>query len=188
VQINVDVLNQNEHSLAQVGAAADDHAELTHSPGTSRAVSAHGFIKAPEILALLCQLDADTVIDNLTGAGDPDIPSAILRPNVSRDRYERRVAPRLLRSELRSDLLLTMRGVSRVELVNISETGVLVEMSTRAVIGSVADLFITTGQHCHAVRARTVRSNVTAIQSGAVMYRVAFQFEDRLSLRSLLRT
>jgi hypothetical protein len=187
MQINVDVLNQNEHSLAQVGVAANDHVELIDSPRTSRAVSAHGFIKAPEILALLCQLDADTVMDNLTGAGNPDIPSSVLVPNVNRERYERRVAPRLQRGELRSDLMLTMRGVSRVELVNISETGVLVEMSTRAVIGSVADLFITTDQHCHAVRAKTVRSKVIAIQSGAVMYRVAFQFEERLSLRSLLR-
>lgn len=153
--------------------------------GQSPVVGAHGFITAPDILALMCQLDADAVLDSLAGAGTPDFP--VPAPNVTRTRYERRVARRVARKDLRPDLRLSMQGASRVELVNISETGVLVETSTRAIIGSAEDLFISSERRCHVVRARTVRSSVVAIESGSLVYRTAFQFEEPLSLSYLLR-
>jgi hypothetical protein len=152
--------------------------------GQSRVVGAHGFITAPDILALLCQLDADAVLDGLAGAR-PELP--VPAPNVRRNRYERRIARRVGQKDLRPDLRLSMQGASRVELVNISETGVLVETSTRAILGSVEDLFISSEQRCHVVRARAVRSSVVAIESGSLVYRTAYQFEEPLSLGNLLR-
>ena len=187
MQINVDVVNPSEHRLPNVDVTSDDHMELAGPPRASRVVAAHGFIKAPEILALLNQLNADAVVDSLTGADRLDFPaSGLVRP-LKRDRYERRIARRMLRSALRPDVRLTMRGVSRAEIVNISETGVLVEMSARAVIGSVTELVISTDHFSHTVPAKTVRSSVAAIESGSVVYRAAFHFDEPLPLGHLLR-
>jgi hypothetical protein len=161
--------------------------QIDAQQGQSRVVGAHGFITAPDILALLCQLDADAVLDGLAGANRPDVSASVPAPNVGRNRYERRIARRVGHKDLRPDLRLSMQGASHVELVNISETGVLVETSTRAIIGSVEDLFISSERRCRVVRARTVRSSVVAIESGSLVYRTAFQFEAPLSLSNLLR-
>jgi hypothetical protein len=154
--------------------------------GQSR-VGADGFITAPDIQALLCQLDADAVLNGLAGANRPGFPASVSAPNVSRNRHERRIARRVGQEDLRPDLRLSMQGASHVELVNISETGVLVDTSTRATIGSVEDLLISSERRCHVVRALAVRSSVVAIESGSLVYRTAFRFEAPLSLSNLLR-
>ena len=182
--MQIELVNQNESGLAPVGMPGEDHAELGGPHTASRVVGAHGFITAPDILALLCQLDVDAVLDNLTGTDKPDVPTSALVPN---NRYDRRRARRVGRKDLRSDLQLAMRGGSWVELVDISDTGVLLQTSAREIIGSVVDLFISIGQRCHMVRATTVRSSVVAIESGSAVYRTAFQFEEPLSLSNLLR-
>jgi hypothetical protein len=72
-------------------------------------------------------------------------------------------------------------------VVNLSETGVLVETSTNALAGPVADLYLSIDGGGYTLRAQTVRSNVFAISSGSIVYRTALRFEQPLPLRDLLR-
>lgn len=152
------------------------------------AVAGHGFLTATEILALLLQLDVDATIAALNGApGLASAPSDLVAVPTGQ-RHERRSGRRLEPQQLVRDLRLTIPGVPRVRLVNISETGVLVETSSHASLGKTVELFVWFGGRGQRVRARTVRSNLSTIKPGSgVVYRTALRFEHRLSLEDLLR-
>lgn len=159
------------------------------SQRTTPALAGHGFLTAPQIRALLLQLDVDAVIAQLEAASVPKpepLPPAAV-PTQTRGRYERRSARRMEPGELPGDLRLTIPGASGVVIVNISETGVLLEMSGHARLGATAELFIRVNGRRYTVRARTVRSTVFAVrpESGTV-YRTALQFERPLCVEELL--
>ena len=70
-----------------------------------------------------------------------------------------------------------------VAMVNISETGVLLETNRYLKPGSAADLFVRLAQRRHTVRARIVRSVLHSIKSkSGVIYRAALHFDKPLPI------
>jgi len=135
---------------------------------------------APDILCLLNDLNFDALIAGLEESPEPQ--AATLPPAVTPD--DRRAARRLTPSELAADLKLTMPNVSDLALVNISETGVLIETRKRLNPGTPTDLFVFLNGERHARRATVVRSNLHAIKSG-VVYRAALRFDKELPIEAL---
>ena len=137
-------------------------------------------VDAPDILCLLNDLNIDALIATLENAPGPE--PAATPPAVSGD--ERRCARRWTPNELAADLKLTMPNVTDLALVNISETGVLIETRKRLNPGTPTDLFVFLNGKRHATRASVVRSNLHAIKSG-VVYRAALRFEKGLPIEAL---
>lgn len=170
---------------------SDGQDNFVDSQSASPPLVGHGFLTASQILALLLQLDVDGVIARLDGAPGPTpgplSPAGV--PTQTRARYERRVARRMEPRELPADLRLTSPGASGLVVVNISDTGVLLETSGHARLGATADLSIRVNGRRYSVRARTVRSTVVAVkpESGAV-YHTALEFERPLRVLEPLRS
>lgn len=144
-------------------------------------------ITSDDIQTLLADLNIDSLIASLDGG--PAEPQPETAPVVASKEIhvgdERRAARRMAPSELSGDIRLTIPGVSDILMVNISETGALIETSRRLSPGTAADLFVRLNGKRHMVRAKTVRSTLHAINSGgAVVYRTALQFEQRLPLEA----
>lgn len=97
---------------------------------------------------------------------------------------ERRGAPRLSPEDLATEIRVTIPGSSAdVAMVNISETGVLLETNRYLKPGSAADLFVRLAQRRHTVRARIVRSVLHSIKSkSGVIYRAALHFDKPLPI------
>jgi hypothetical protein len=132
---------------------------------------------------------ADLGIDALLSELDPDaalqttVPPAT--PGESRQAGERRTARRWDPSELSGDIRLTIPGVANVLLVNISETGVLIETSCPLKPGLAANLFVRLSGKRHALRAVTVRSALHTITSKSeAVYRTALRFDTPLALET----
>jgi PilZ domain-containing protein len=140
----------------------------------------NGMANTPDMLCLLNDLNIDALIASLENAPEPQpatAPSAVASD-------ERRAARRLTPNELAADLKLTMPNVTDLALVNISETGVLIETRKRLNPGTPTDLFVFLNGKRHATRATVVRSNLHAIKSG-VVYRAALRFEKGLPIEAL---
>lgn len=128
---------------------------------------------------LLARLEAEAA----QPASAPPAASSAVPATSSPKSDERRTARRRERHELSGDIRLTIPGVSNILMVNISETGVLIETSRRLSPGMTADLFVRLNGTRHAMRATTVRSTFHAIRSKSeVVYRTALQFDRLLPL------
>lgn len=145
-------------------------------------------ITPADIQALLADLNIDSLIASLDASPEPSsaAPAPAATPTTPAGYgEERRAAPRLAPRELSGDIRLTIPGVSDILMVNISETGALIETSRRLSPGTAADLFVRLNGKRHTVRAKTVRSTLRAINSeGAAIYRTALEFEKRLPLEA----
>jgi hypothetical protein len=132
---------------------------------------------------------ADLGIDALLSELDPEsapetpVPSPPATAGESHHTEERRAARRWDPSELSGDIRLTIPGVANVLLVNISETGVLIETSCPLKPGMTANLFVRLNGKRHALRAVTVRSALHTITSKSeAVYRTALRFDTPLAL------
>jgi hypothetical protein len=126
-----------------------------------------------DIDALLSELDPDSATQTSPGGALPAMPQT----------EERRAARRWERSELSGDIRVTVPGVSDILMVNISETGVLIETNRALKPGTTANLFVRLNGTRHALRAVTVRSTIHTITSKSeVVYRTALRFDTPLPL------
>jgi len=139
----------------------------------------NGINGTSDMLCLLNDLNIDALIASLEDAPEVEAPT----PSAAVTADERRVARRWTPSELGADLKLTMPNVTDLALVNISETGVLIETRQRLNPGTPTDLFVHLNGKRHATRATVVRSNLHAIKSG-VVYRAALRFEKGLPIEA----
>lgn len=127
--------------------------------------------------ALLSELDPDS-------ASQTTVPSPPAAPDGSQAE-ERRAARRWGASELSGDIRVTIPGVSNVLMVNISETGVLIETNCPLKPGTTANLFVRLNGKRHALRAVTVRSALHTITSKSeAVYRTALRFDTPLALET----
>lgn len=135
-------------------------------------------IDAPDILCLLNDLNIDALIASLENDLEPQ--SATEHAAIANDpRSPRRFTP----TELAADLKVTMPNVTDLVVLDISETGILIETRTRLNPGTPGDIVVFLNGKRNLTRATVIRSNLHAIKSG-VVYRAALRFEKGLPIEA----
>jgi hypothetical protein len=93
---------------------------------------------------------------------------------------EQRDAPRLSPEEVAREVRVTVRGAAEAKAINVSETGVLAETTSRLRPGTVVELILTFDGVRRMLRATIVRSMVHSLNP--TTFRTAFKFEERTTL------
>lgn len=94
---------------------------------------------------------------------------------------ERRKAQRLTVQDLGREVRLTIPGAAQTALVNISETGVLVETTRRLCPGKTTDVFVRLNGERRPMRVTIIRSTLHSLVPVPV-YRTALHFDKVLPL------
>jgi hypothetical protein len=100
---------------------------------------------------------------------------------------ERRLAARLLKSEVGDDVQVSLPRAARTVLVNVSDTGVLIETNCQLFPGRTTDVFVKLCGERQALRATVVRSCLHSLTPEAAVYRSALHFERIIGVSNLLR-
>jgi hypothetical protein len=132
--------------------------------------------------ALFAQLEAELagpVFDQPAGA-DTVAPATEPFSAEPAGRPEQREARRLSPEELAREIRVTVRGAAEAKAINVSETGVLAETTSRLRPGTVVELIITFDGERRMLRATIVRSMVHSLNP--TTFRTAFKFEERTTL------
>lgn len=137
-----------------------------------------------DVKSMLAELNIDAVLATLEATKAPEPPPAV--PPTATPGEERRAARRFSPEELTADLRLTIPGASDVVMVNLSETGAMIQTNRHMRPGSAADIFVRLNGRRHVMRATTVRSILHAINA-RVVYRTALSFDNRLSLEGAVK-
>jgi hypothetical protein len=93
---------------------------------------------------------------------------------------DRRDARRLDASDLAGEVRLSIRGGADARAVDLSETGVLAETTSRLRPGGLVELLLQVDGVRRLIRATVVRSMVHSL--GPTIFRTAFKFEERTKL------
>ena len=109
-------------------------------------------------------------------ANDIDIPAT-----------ERRLAARLSNVEIGDDVQVSLPRAARTVLVNVSDTGVLIETNCQLFPGRTTDVFVKVRGERQALRATVVRSSLHSLTPDAVVYRSALHFERIIGVSNLSR-
>jgi hypothetical protein len=125
----------------------------------------------PDLDAFFAQLEAQVVVDSATASIPPVAATAV---------EERRDAARVAVSELGQDVRLSIRGGADAKPINVSETGVLAETSSRLRPGGAVELLLQIDGMRQRIKATVVRSTVHSL--GPTIFRTAFKFEERTKL------
>jgi hypothetical protein len=132
---------------------------------------------APDDLdSLFSRLEAQLGSANTTS--QPEVP---LEQRPTDDSPERRVARRSMPQELASDLRLIVRGAADALPINLSETGVLAETTSRLRPGTSVELLLQIDGVRRMLRATIVRSVVHSLSPKPV-FRTAFRFDEPTKL------
>jgi len=95
-------------------------------------------------------------------------------------RPEQREARRLAPEDVAREVRVTVRGAAEAKAINVSETGVLAETTSRLRPGTVVELILTFDGVRRMLRATIVRSMVHSLNP--TTFRTAFKFEERTTL------
>lgn len=129
--------------------------------------------------SLFAQLEAE-----LGGAPAPPVESVSVEPEPieveAAGSPDQREAPRLLPEQLAREVRVTVRGAAEAKAINVSETGVLAETTSRLRPGTVVELILTFDGVRRMLRATIVRSMVHSLNP--TTFRTAFKFEERTTL------
>ena len=87
---------------------------------------------------------------------------------------------RLSPEELAREVRVTIRGAADAKAINVSETGVLAETTSRLLPGTVVEVILTFDGVRRLLRATIVRSTVHSLNP--TTFRTAFKFEERTTL------
>jgi hypothetical protein len=121
-----------------------------------------------ELTATESQATAEAVIEPRLETAEPD------------DAADLRDARRRSPEELAREVRVTVRGAADAKAINVSETGVLAETTSRLRPGTVVELIITFDGVRRMLRATIVRSMVHSLNP--TTFRTAFKFEERTTL------
>ena len=100
---------------------------------------------------------------------EPSAPAAVVAFE------ERRAADRLPPSELAGDVRLSIRGGADARPIDISQTGILAETTSRLLPGSHVELILQINGERRLLRATIIRSSVYSL--GPTLFRTAFKFD-----------
>jgi hypothetical protein len=144
-----------------------------------------GSVDSPDDLdALFAQLEAE-----LGGAAAAPAPAPapadsdqelLDELDAPAGRPEMRDAQRLAPDDVAREVRVTVRGAAEAKAINVSETGVLAETTSRLRPGTVVELIITFDGVRRMLRATIVRSMVHSLNP--TTFRTAFKFEERTTL------
>ena len=109
--------------------------------------------------------------------GDKEFLDALDAPA---GRSEMREAPRLAPDQVAREVRVSVRGAAEAKAINVSETGVLAETTSRLRPGTVVELILTFDGVRRMLRATIVRSMVHSLNP--TTFRTAFKFEERTTL------
>jgi len=115
----------------------------------------------------------ESVVVNEPEPTEIEVPEAAGSP-------DQREAPRLLPEQLAREVRVTVRGAAEAKAINVSETGVLAETTSRLRPGTVVELILTFDGVRRMLRATIVRSMVHSLNP--TTFRTAFKFEERTTL------
>jgi hypothetical protein len=138
-----------------------------------------GSVDSSDLDALFAELEA--------GISQPAAPvtsaaadEAVVEAAEPEGQADLRDAPRRAPEELAREVRVTVRGAAEARAINVSETGVLAETTSRLRPGSVVELIITFDGVRRMLRATIVRSMVHSLNP--TTFRTAFKFEERTTL------
>jgi hypothetical protein len=134
-------------------------------------LSAHGAV-TDDLDALFLRLETE-----LSVSAEPTETELV----PSSDPADRRLSPRLGPDRVGGDVKLTVRGAAEARPINLSETGVLAETTSRLLPGTVVELLLQIDGVRHLLRATIVRSVVHSLSPRPV-FRTAFRFEEPTKL------
>ena len=89
---------------------------------------------------------------------------------------ERRASDRMPPSDVSGDIRLSIRGGADARAIDISQTGILAETTTRLRPGSPVELILQINGERRLLRATIVRSSVHSL--GPTLFRTAFKFDQ----------
>lgn len=121
-------------------------------------------------LFLLSTCDLDRLIAELESSSSNNSPRSV----------ERRSMPRLRRDQVGDDIRVSLAG-HPATLLNVSATGILIDIPRRLCPGHAIDVFIRSESGRRTLRALVIRSHVQSIAPHP-LYRAALQFERELAL------
>lgn len=134
-----------------------------------------------------CMLD-DLNLDALFAAFEPEAPATATAAEAaapvetpSSAGSDRRQAQRLTAQDLGREVRLTIPGAAQTALVNISETGVLVETTRRLCPGKTTDVFVRLNGERRPMRVTIIRSTLHSLVPVPI-YRTALHFDKILPL------
>ena len=121
--------------------------------------------------AFFAQLEAQ-----VASPAPPETPAAPAAAAV----VERRDAPRVPVEAVGREVKLSIRGGSDAKPLNLSESGLLAETTSRLRPGGAVELLLQIDGVRRSLRAVVVRSMVHSL--GPTVFRTAFKFEERTKL------
>jgi hypothetical protein len=172
----------------------------TRPQGSSDAGSALDLGPDLDLSTLIVDIDLEKLVLDLEAGSDGDQPLAhvveppadvvepparVIEPpaeDIEVPPAERRLAARLSNSEIGDDVQVSLPRATRTVLVNVSETGVLIETNCQLFPGRTTDVFVKLRGERQALRATVVRSFLHSLTSEKVVYRSALHFERIIGL------
>jgi len=143
-----------------------------------------------DLTTLIVDIDLEKLVLDLETGSDRDQPPAhVVEPpakDIEVPPAERRFATRLSNSEIGEDVQVSLPRATRTVLVNVSETGVLIETNCQLFPGRTTDVFVKLKGERQALRATVVRSFLHSLTSEKVIYRSALHFERVIGLAQRL--
>jgi hypothetical protein len=134
-----------------------------------------------DVHVLLDDLNLDALFAGFEPEQDRVDTPVSMDPAAADDAAERRTAQRLTLKDLGREVRLTIPGAAETALVNISETGVLVETTRRLCPGKTTDVFVRLNGERRPMRVTIIRSTLHSLVPVPV-YRTALHFDKILPL------
>ena len=143
-----------------------------------------------DLNALMVEIDLEKLVLDLEVSDDVDKPLAahVVQPpanDIDVQATERRLAARLSSSEIGDDVQVSLPRATRTVLVNVSDTGVLIETNCQLFPGRTTDVFVKLRGERQALRATVVRSFLHSLTSEKAVYRSALHFERIIGISQL---
>jgi hypothetical protein len=151
-----------------------------------------------DLNALIVEIDLEKLVielediaDGSSDAGIPQEPPTNIAPEPLADdtevpAVERRRAARLSNSEVGEHVQVSLPRAAKTGLVNVSDSGVLIETNCQLFPGRTTDVFVKLRGERLALRASVVRSSLHSLTAEGLVYRSALHFERIIGLSERL--